>query len=88
MVGRRNDGLMWCGNGSVSISEGRRAEKEKGSRVYLISEVGYREGRARRSPTIQNERKQMHREASTNCLDDNAVHLKIKKRATRPVLSS
>ena len=88
MVGRRNDGLMWCGNGSVSISEDRRAEKEKGSRVYLISEVGFRKGRDKRSPTIQYERKQMHREASTNCLDDNAVHLKIKKRATRPVLSS
>ena len=57
MVGHRNDGLTWCGNGSVSISEGRRAEKEKGSWVYLISEVGFRNGRGRRRPTNQYERK-------------------------------
>jgi len=30
MVGHRNDGVTWCGNGFVSVSE-----KETGSREYL-----------------------------------------------------
>jgi len=40
MVGHHNDGLTWCGNGSISTSEDMRAEKERGSKVIFELEKG------------------------------------------------
>ena len=73
-IGRPFADLEWAAK--------RVGEGKKGYRV------GFHEGRGRRSPANQHERKQKHREDSMTCLDDNGhVGLKIEKKATWPVLS-